>query len=261
MALDSKSVTVFAGLLALLVVGAYVVGRGVLTPEGPARPGPLAPLSGEPPIPQSSHPQLEAGRAAFQAGRLDEAKTLLAQVPESDVGYLQALHSLGDAHNGLGEHDEAMAAFETVLEYQPENPFVLYSKCNTQIVLGQHDAAELTCLRVIEIQPGNTRARYTIGLIRVAQGRLAPGVDAYLRAVKQQRDGSQLQQAAVELNNFSKTHPDRADPHFAMAVLARLLKSHEAERKELESYLELAPDGVAAGNAREKLDELTKMGF
>jgi len=261
MQFDSKSVPLFIGLLVLLLAGVFIVGRSVMGPAGETRPAQIEPGAASVAESEHLHPQLLAGRASIRAGRLDEAQEQLAQVPEDDVSYLLALNDLGIVYEKLGKTDQAEAAFEKILHFQPEDPFALYGVCHAQFVKGQYDDAEMTCLRTLEIDPTNTRARFEIGLIRVAQDRLPLAVDAYLRAVKQHSDETRIREAALDLDLFSQSHPEMSGPHYAMAVLAQVLSSHETEREELEKYLKLDPNGLAADNAKEKLERLTKAGY
>lgn len=259
--MDSKSVPLLAGLLVLVVIGVFLVGRGMMGTPGEVTTPASVPVATQAAEPEDLHPQLEAGRASIRAGQFEEAKGQLSQVPQDDVSYLLALNDLGIVHEELGETADARAAFEEILVHQPENPFALYGVCNAQIVQEDFAAAELSCLRVLEVDALHTRARFALGLIRVAQDKLVLGVDAYLRAVQQHNDEDRVREAAFDLDRFSETRPEMAGPHYAMAVLARVLVSRETEREELEKYLSLAPDGIAAENAKRKLEELTEMGY
>lgn len=261
MQLDSKSIPLLAGLLVLLLAGVFVVGRSMKGPAGGTQPAVVSPDAAAVPEPENLHPQLVAGRASIRAGNIDEALAQLAQVPDSDASYLLALNDRGIVLEKLGRADEALATFHTILEVQPEDPFALYGVCRAHVLMGGYAEAELACLRCLEIDPRNARARFEVGLIRVAQDRLPLAVDAYLRAVNQHKDENVIRQAALDLDVFSQNHPELAGPHYAMAVLAQVLGSRETEREELELYLAMAPTGPAADNARTSLDRLTKLGF
>jgi predicted Zn-dependent protease len=62
--------------------------------------------------------------------------------------------------------------------------------------------------------------------------------------------------ARAELERITREHPRHADAHYLLGVLA-LDASPESARADFQRYLELAPDGEHAGEARGRLAELS----
>jgi tetratricopeptide (TPR) repeat protein len=62
--------------------------------------------------------------------------------------------------------------------------------------------------------------------------------------------------ARMELERITREHPRHADAHYLLGVLA-LDSSPESARAYFQKYLELAPDGEHAGEARGRLAELS----
>lgn len=254
MNLDSKSLPLVAGLLVLVVAAVFLIGRNLVGPGAPT-PGSAATVAARGRAPELTAAQRDA-RAAIRRGEMDEAIRLLEQVPATDASHVSVLGDLAVMYERSGRPDAALGAAEGVLAAEPEDAEAHHQRCRALYGLGRLDGAEISCLRALEIVPAHVAARYTIGLVRVAQGRLPAAVEAYLRAMNLNRAQEPMLDALRDLTEMQKARPDFADPHYAMALFASTLGSREQELAELEQFLALGAAGPVADQARRKLDEL-----
>jgi len=65
----------------------------------------------------------QAAKAAFEAGKLAEARELAKKASQTDPKNPEVFLLLGKAHYQLGELDEALAAWQQTLKLAPEEPF------------------------------------------------------------------------------------------------------------------------------------------
>lgn len=208
------------------------------------------------------HPDLVAGREALEAGRLDEARGLLENVPAGDPAHAQALRELVRVHAARGDHAATEDAVSRLIALRPEREEVRGELAELYIVLGwtqylQDRAldAELNTLRALELQPDSVHARYNLGLYRLVQGDRPRAIQAYARAMDLDAAMRYVTRARENLAELREERPDFADVHYALAFFANSLRDRESEVEALERYLELMPDGPASDQARKMLAE------
>ncbi len=256
--MNSRSLPLIAGLAVLLIAGLFVVfkGGGGSAGTSPARSGRPAAATSAAPV--TLHEKQQEARTAIREGRLDDAEAALRTIGPDDEMYLMAQGDLGILYEQLGRPEDTLAAAHEVLSRRPEDSNALFLACRAMYMQGRYTDAEMTCLRAIEVVPENELARYTLALIRVADGRLERAIDAYLRAMNLNRTEERILDALADVARFQEANPDRTDVHYALAFFANTLGNAEQERNELELYLASDPTGDIADQAREQLAALDR---
>jgi tetratricopeptide (TPR) repeat protein len=201
------------------------------------------------------HPDLIAGREALAAGRLDEARQHLERVPADHASYLLAQSELATVHAALGDPELALRMLEQITRMETGNPDLFVNQGWILYSVGRLEEAELAALRAIELAPDAVAPRYNVALFRVAQGRLPEAIEAYRRAMLRDAAMGYVARAREHLVQLTLTHPDFADPHYALAYFANSLGNRREEIDELERYLAMDPSGPAVEVARERLAE------
>jgi tetratricopeptide (TPR) repeat protein len=243
-------------LLAVVIAGSYFYSRSVKTAEVTD----VATLSDMAPTPESllgadMNPDLAAGVQALQDNRLEEARASLEKVSEVDPAYLLALRYLGQVRGMLGDWEGARADLERLVEIQLDTRDALTALGQVQYRLGDFEAAEVSALRAFEIEQGDPMLRFDLALYRVAQDRLAEGLDTYERAIELDPEQARTMKALQRLMSLHDDHPEIPTVHYALAYFARRLARLDLEIQELEHYLETNPTGQTAEFARRRLDE------
>jgi tetratricopeptide (TPR) repeat protein len=100
----------------------------------------------------------------------------------------RAEHPLGYYLEGLslqqqGEHAAAITAFEQALVKRPDAAEPLIGAARSEVALGNVDAAEQRVQAVLKDKPGNALARFLLGDIYLAGGRLEEARDQFDEAV------------------------------------------------------------------------------
>lgn len=252
MKLDSKLLPILAAAVVLLAAGAFLVGQQLMSPDAGSGTSadarrPESATAGEP------NPSIDAAVIAIRAGQFDEARKLLEQVDENDASYTVALSHLALVFETQGELEQALVTYDRLLSFEPDNIEALFGRGRTLFLADRYAEAEFATLRTLELAPQHVPARYQIALIRIAEGRLESGINAYLRAMDQSRDESRVLDALQDLSNLQQRKPDLAEAHYALAFFANTLGSTEQEVAELELYLEMQPEGPVADQARSRL--------
>jgi len=244
------------GVLLLAVVGGSYWYSQALHRDDPATPAPTPGPSGPamPPVGEL-HEGLQQGFAALKENRVEDAISGFESVPKSDSGYLIALKNLGAAYGTQGRHEEALARFAEILEFQPSQPASYVDLAWAQFRNGQPAEAELSALRALELEPDNVAWRYSTALFRVLNSDLERAIPTYHRAILADSSRQGLRQAVEDLTALHEAQVAIPEIHYALAFFGRTLGRRELEIDELEHYLETAPDGSAAAVARQRLAE------
>jgi tetratricopeptide (TPR) repeat protein len=81
------------------------------------------------------------GHSAFEAGKRDDAVSLLEQAAGRSSGASTAAISLVEMYRALGEHEEALAAARRVLEAEPDDALYALDVAELSLQTGRHDDA------------------------------------------------------------------------------------------------------------------------
>jgi len=185
-----------------------------------------------------------AAGAPSAAGDAPSADTLAAtrRAFEDKLKYnpndVVALNGLGLALQGLGNQQEALAAFKKASEVAPRNGTARLNLAHLEAQLGQWDKAIADYRVAVSLEPDEYGAHYNLGL-----------------ALQQTHDD----QGAIEhFEAALQLAPREAAAHRALATsLERAGRSADAAR-EYQRYLDLAPDAPDAASIRDRLQRLPK---
>ena len=165
---------------------------------------------------------LNAALQHHQNGRLEEAASLYSQILEADPRHADANHllgviafqlgrnelavdligiaiaanrsnpafhsNLGNALNGMGRPDDALAAYDTALRLRPDYADAHSNRGSILEVMGRLDEALTACDRALRLRPDYADAHYNRGNILREMKRLDDAMAAYDRALKLQPD-------------------------------------------------------------------------
>jgi tetratricopeptide (TPR) repeat protein len=245
MRLDLRTVGLSAALAAAIAVPLIVIAS-----ELRRQPAGMVLSSSSPAIATLRHPGLEAGLAAAEAGRLEDAARLLAEVPPGHPSFVLALQNLAAIRERFGELDDAERLWRDAMALRPNDPIPYVRIAGLRHREGDEVNAELWALRGVEVAPGDPAARYAVALYRLAGGRAAESIEAFARAVERDPGGRQIPQVEQQLDRLAATRPDA---YFALAYFANLRRDRAAERDALERYLSTEAEGPLADAARAML--------
>jgi tetratricopeptide (TPR) repeat protein len=254
----SKAAYIVASALGVLVVAWLAFNQsqvGVSQVPGAVRPA-AANASGTV-VTQGVDAEFDAGMAAFDAGRLEEALPRFQAVPAESAVYALARNQIGVIQSRQGNLEAAGQTFAELTDLVPEMVEPWKRLALVRFAEGRYDDAEGALLRVVELDPTDVNARYELGLVRLAQGRTNEAVGAYVRAMKAPLPPEQQRLFALDaierVERFRAGHPDVADVHYVLAFFANSIGRRDLEIEELEQFLAATPDGPLVERAREQL--------
>jgi tetratricopeptide (TPR) repeat protein len=244
-----------AGLVTALVL---LVGVPLIVVAMHLREEPAGMILRKPPAPGLStllHPDLEAGIAAAEGGRLEDAARRFARVPPGHPSRALALQNLAAVRERLGQPAEAERLWVEAINLRPEDPRPYVAVARLRHGEGRDEQAELWALRAVEVAPEDAAARFAVALYRLSAGRTTEAVETLSRAVALDPSGRGLPEIERELRRLSETRPEG---FYALAYLASLTGDRTAERYSLERFLATEPAGPLADAAAARLAALTR---
>jgi tetratricopeptide (TPR) repeat protein len=135
--------------------------------------------------------------------------------------------------------EQAVAAYEKVLEYNPEAAGAMVNLGTIYYRLRKFADAERCYLAAIEADTGYPLAQFNLGNLYDEQGRLSQALEHYRKA--------------LDLN------PNYADAHFNLALLAERLGDSLKAVHHWKAYLKLDGSGQWADIARRQLERLRQL--
>lgn len=138
-----------------------------------------------------THGKKQKALVSFKAGRMQEARELLASVCERDRTDTQAWLIRGAACGNLGAHAEAAQCFRTLAAIQPRNAEAFYNLGIAERALGEATAAEQSFHRAIEINPEYPEALESLAHILLSRGALVAGAEALRAALALRPDNTE----------------------------------------------------------------------
>ena len=97
----------------------------------------------------------------------------LKRALEIDPNNFTALRRLGTIHGYYGRFNDAMDAFQTIIEYDPLNTQTYSNYSMNALAAGDLDLAEQTIRKVLEFKPESTYANYQLSRVLLARGDVA----------------------------------------------------------------------------------------
>ncbi len=159
----------------------------------------------------------------------------------------------------------ARAEYEKALAVIPDNPIILRAVAQTYYGEKKIDEAIATLKRVVELDGNDTTALLLLANLQLEKGNLEEGKAAFAKlppdAIK---DPAVYVNLGILLLNRKKPEdawgyfdqavrlaPTDADSYFYRGLTALQLKRKPEAKADLQKYLELAPDGAQAADAKD----------
>jgi len=107
----------------------------------------------------------------------------LKRAVEIDPYNTTALRRLGTIHGYYGQYDEAMDAFQAIVDRDPLNTRTYSNYSMNALAAGDIALAERTIKKVLKFKPDSTYANYRLSLVLLAQGDIAQAKSANEREI------------------------------------------------------------------------------
>ena len=190
----------------------------------------------------------DAGLAAAQAGRYDEAIENFKKAIERDASQPYVWANLADAHGKKKNYPEAVAAFNKAIELKPDDPNLVQNLGNIYGSSGDTAKAQEMYTKAASMATsapggadtgkGAAASYYNLGVTMVNAGKGQEAIDAFQKAIG--------------------VDAAYAEAHYQLGV-AYIGVGKEAEGiKALEEYLKMAKSGQNADTAKALIDALKK---
>lgn len=118
-----------------------------------------------------------------QAGRLDEAEALLAQIIQAEPNYHPALHQAAILSFRRKRPREAIQRFERVIQLAPEIALYHRNICELYRSQSRLDEAIRHGLRAVELAPEDAPAAYNLGVVHYDRLEIDQAIGAMRRAL------------------------------------------------------------------------------
>lgn len=168
------------------------------------------------------------------AARSQYQQTLPFLLPE---GQSQVTLAIARSYDEAGERDEALATLEGLLAQQPENPQALQLMADLLSRAGREQEAQAYIDRIPETSELPADMLLNVGIRQYNQGEYDQAMENFERAVRE--------------------NPDLADVYYYRGLVLLGRGENDGARADLERFLELAPEGEQAVEAREFLRHLS----
>jgi tetratricopeptide (TPR) repeat protein/GTPase Era involved in 16S rRNA processing len=181
-------------------------------------------------VPEEPEAAVNLAEALLERDQLEEARSLLGRLDESALRTTRARLLVARVEESVGEYRAARAAFEAVVEAEPENREALMWAARNALETSDHARANEYLLRALEGSEGEARSRVFILL-----GRLNEAVGNEERAMQSYRSAIELDPRALEawlgygrLAIHRKSFAEAADAFRPVVAAGRSAFSREA---------------------------------
>ena len=155
--------------------------------------------------------------AAEGAGRPEVAERLLREMIRSRPEAADLYYNLGNNLSRQGRNEEALAAWATALEKNPDHVSALINSSITLAQSGSLAEAERRCRRALEVQPNHPGALSSLGSIAALDGRRPEALGWFRRALEQEPERAGTHDSIAQVLAANRQFDD-AIRHFRIAV-------------------------------------------
>jgi Flp pilus assembly protein TadD len=185
----------------------------------------------------------DAGLAAAQAGKHDEAIENFKKALEKDQTQPYIWANLGDSYSKKKTYPEAIAAFNKAVELKPDDPNLVQNLGNVYGASGDTAKAQEMYTKAAGMVPAGGGANaassyYNMGVTMVNAGKSQEAIDAFLKALE--------------------ADATYAEAHYQLGVAYIGVGKETEGLKSLEDYLKMAKAGQNADTAKALIDALKK---
>lgn len=211
-------------------------------------------------FPKRPQPEFNLGKLAYQRHQYDQALKHYQQALNISGGdYDEAKSNIGLVMQALGQLDEALAVFDSLLAKQPDNASFWLNRALVLMRKGQLDSAEESLRHAIAIKPKLVSAHYNLGKLSAKKKRYEQAENTYAKVLQLQpkhlkaavNRGVMLSKLerfddAITAYRFAVSiAPSHVPAHYNLAMALRKRNRLEEARSEYEIILEL--DGEHSG--------------
>ena len=133
--------------------------------------------------PEDAQAHKDRGNALQGLGRPEEAIASYERAIALDADYADAHYNRGNVLNQLGRHELALASFERAIELNAQDAQAYNNRGIALQGLGRHERAIENFHKAIELSPGYAQAYNNLGLALQKQGRHEQALECYERAL------------------------------------------------------------------------------
>ena len=177
--------------------------------------------------------KVEVARSLRALNRTEEAAVVLAEVLNTDAGFLPALIEQGHGRRKQGDHAGALASFEAAAKVDPAHVGIQLELAAELRKLQREPDAETVLRRLVEANPRNLSALVGLGHLLMETGRLDEAETPLQKAVAAEpRDP----RASAALARLARLRGDRP------AIIRHMRSSADADPANTEMRLSLAAE-------------------
>jgi len=191
---------------------------------------------------------------------------------EEEAAEYQQYFDQGAAELEAENYPAALAAFEQILELQPDSATAYFNLGIVYGKLGETDKALEHFGKAAVVRPDYYDAYDAIGDIYSAEGRWPETMEALAKAIEARPDstealynyggaamnGGEFPKAREAFEKLLSSDPNHAAGHYQLGMILVNQGDNDAAVPHLEKYLDLAPEGSQAAAAKGILDYLKK---
>jgi tetratricopeptide (TPR) repeat protein len=225
---------------------------------------------------------LKRGKARQMAFEMtDEDIEKLKAQQEEQKKRAEALEAVRETFNqgvtfyNAGEYEEAVKAFEVVLEADDEQPAVWANVGACYLRMQQYDKSLKAYEEAIALESDNSSHFQNLGSVYAAMGDSEKAREYYERAASMSTElsptdaavnyynmgvtyinGGQTQEAAEALKKAIELDPNHGEAHYQLGITLLGLNEMDGALEELKTYLVVAPDGPNVDVAKALIEQL-----
>jgi tetratricopeptide (TPR) repeat protein len=146
--------------------------------------------------PASAEAHLLLGQAYYRTDQKDKAEEQFlaaftlnpAAAPPLESQDVDEWLQIGNAHASLNQLDEALAAYQAVLQIKPDKAAAYTNIGVVHYQAGQFDEAVLQMQKALEIDPGDAETHYMLGATYLQQQKLDEAEQSFNKAIELKPD-------------------------------------------------------------------------
>ncbi len=207
--------------------------------------------------------RMQQALESLQSNRLPEAKTLLAQILQTQRRNWEAWHLLGAVHGMLGEFQDAEKCARKAIELEPGAFGAYINLAHVLVALGKIQDAQRCYRRVLQMKPDEPGVHNSLGNLLRQQGNLTEAEASYRDALRCAADypdacvnlgrvlqeQGKTQEAIIQFQHAVKLQPDNADALHNLGCGLMAGTDFTAAAACYEHLVTLRPDNVDAWSA------------
>ena len=160
---------------------------------------------------------IQAGLAHHQAGRLNEAASIYAAIPETSQSFAHATYLLGLIAQDQAEHTRAIELFERAGTLSPNEPVIAFQKAVSLARTDLIEQAIESYRHALVLNPDYVEALCNLGNLLKRTGDKTGAIACYERALKRAPQAAQIHYNLGVCHQDS-FQPERAIEYFRSAV-------------------------------------------